>query len=196
MKTPIALLLFFGSLAASASELPIPKVAYTAEQEMSSAQGTFTSKIYHAGMKERAERQMEGMHMITILRKDRNVLWMLIPDERMYTETSLKQVPKGASMPTDVDITRVGKETIEGVSTTKYKMLLKDRTGGGFVWLDSHNIPVKMDVLAKDRGRNVRTTISLHNIKVGDQDPSLFEIPRGYSKMPAMGGGFPMGGFH
>lgn len=183
----IGTVLGFGS--ATAAGLPVPKVEYAADREVRSAQGNFSAKVYQAGNKERTEMSMGGMQTVTIMRRDRNVMWTLMPAQRMYREASLKSLPAEGTVPEDVEISAVGEERVEGVNATKYKMLLKDRSGGGFVWLTPDNIPVKMDMLTRGRdGSKNRMTMVLKNIRTGRQDPALFEVPAGYSKMPAVGG--------
>jgi hypothetical protein len=88
-----------------------------------------------------------------------------------------------------VDITEVGKETLDGHATTKYKLLMKDGSAGGFIWITGEGIPVKMDMLSKSGGEKTRVTMTLSNLKVGAQDPQLFEVPADYSAMPSFGFG-------
>ncbi len=83
-----------------------------------------------------------------------------------------------------VDLEQVGSETIEGLATTKYKFVMKDGSAGGFLWYTREGIPVKMDLISKSGGRNSRITVTLENVQVGEQDPSLFELPAGYTALP------------
>jgi len=52
-----------------------------------------------------------------------------------------------------------------------------------------------MDLLSKEGDKKMRMTQELTNLKVGKQDPKLFEIPPGYTKndMGAMMGGMGKG---
>lgn len=54
---------------------------------------------------------------------------------------------------------------------------------------------MKMDLLSKEGDTKMRMTQELTNLKVGKQDPKLFEIPPGYTKndMGAMMGGMGKG---
>lgn len=58
---------------------------------------------------------------------------------------------------------------------------------GGFMWMSKDNIMVKMDAVAIDKGSKNRFKSELTNIKIGKQDPALFEIPPGYQKMSMPG---------
>jgi hypothetical protein len=86
----------------------------------------------------------------------------------------------------------VGTETVEGQSATKYKLIMKDGSAGGFMWFTKDGVMVKMDAVTKDGKDKSRITMTLKNLKVGAQDASLFEVPAGFTKLPAMGN---MGGF-
>jgi hypothetical protein len=51
------------------------------------------------------------------------------------------------------------------------------------------NIMMKLDVIAVDKGKKDRMKMELDNLKIGKQDPALFEVPSGYSKMDMSMGG-------
>jgi hypothetical protein len=193
----IALCLYALSSAAAPGGLPVPTVEYSADKTTESDAGTFTGKVNVAKDKERAEMQMQGMSSVTINRRDKQVSWMLMPAQKMYMENALGQArqqgpPSGP--PDDVTISEVGKETLDGVETTKYKLLMKDGGAGGFMWFTKDGITMKMDLLQKEGGKKTRMTMTLSNLKIGPQDPAVFEIPAGYNKMPNMGRMFGMPG--
>jgi hypothetical protein len=96
--------------------------------------------------------------------------------------------------PPDVTISEVGKETLDGVETTKYKLVMKDGSAGGFMWFTKEGINMKMDLLQKQGRKKTRMTMTWTNLKIELQDPALFEIPSGYNKMPNMGKMFGMPG--
>ena len=101
-------------------------------------------------------------------------------------------VKSSAAIKPNVEITEVGTETIEGQSTTKYKMIMKDGSAGGFMWITKDDIVMKMDGVVKNGKDKSRITMSLKNLKIGAQDAALFEVPAGFTKLPSMGN---MGGF-
>ena len=130
-----------------------------------------------------------GDKMIMITRQDKKVAWTLMPAEKMYMEMSLAQAStKDKTDPSQYKIeqTVVGPETVNGVSTTKSKIIMTGPKGekmGGFMWVTKENIVVKMDAIAVDKKEKLRFKTELTNLKVGKQDAALFEIPSGYSKM-------------
>jgi len=184
----LALCLTGAAGAAHADTLPTPKVEYSADRIMESEMGTITGKVYSAKDKERSELQMNGMQMVLILRKDKELGYMLMPAQRMYQELDFSTAQKQSGGPDtdDVEITKVGTETVEGHSATKYRMVLKDGTAGGFMWITDDGIPVKMDMLSKSGGDKSRMTVTLTNLKIGTQDPQLFEVPGDYKALPRM----------
>jgi hypothetical protein len=173
----------------SATTLPAPSVEYSADRLIETSSGTFTGKVFSAKDKERAEMNMGGMQSVMILRRDKQLGWMLMPAQKMYMtmDFAKAQQQSGAAPNDQVEITEAGTETIEGSSAKKYKMLMKDGSGGGFIWITDQGIPVKMDMLSKSGGEKSRMTVTLKNLKVGSQDAQLFDLPAGFTAMPSMG---------
>lgn len=172
-----------------AASLPTPKVEYSADRIIDSEAGTFTGKVYATKDKERTEISMSGMQSVTIVRRDKQLGWMLMPSHRMYSQMDLSRAQQqSGSAPSDqVTIEQVGSDVVEGHATTKYKLLMKDSTAGGFIWITDQGIAIKMDMLSKEGGKKSRMTVTLKNLQVGPQDTQLFELPSGYTAMPSMG---------
>lgn len=59
----------------------------------------------------------------------------------------------------------------------------------GFLWTTPDGITMKIDAVARGKGEKARMKMTMKNLKIGKQDPALFEIPVGYRKM-AMGNPF------
>jgi hypothetical protein len=169
---------------------PEPKVEYSADSTMETEGGmTMKSRIYSAPGKQRIE--MGGADgNVSIMRRDKKVMWQLMGD--MYMEMPMSQSQDPHDM--DVQMTTVGEETVNGIKTTKSKVIATKKDGskfGGFFWTTKDGITVKMDLLSKEGDKKMRMSQELTNLKVGKQDPKLFEIPPGYTKndMGAMMGG-------
>jgi hypothetical protein len=186
-------------LTVSAAPPPEVKVDFSADSTMETEGGmTMKSRIYHTADKERME--MGGSDgMTTIIRKDKKVVWQLMGD--MYMETPMNASNASGMDGFDiVEQTEVGQETINGIKTTKSKIVAvkKDGSGkfGGFFWTTKEGITLKMDLLSKEGNKKIRMANELTNLKIEKQDPALFEIPAGYTKndMGAMMGHMTMGG--
>jgi hypothetical protein len=183
-------------LAVIAAPPPEVKVDYSADSTMETEGGmTMKSRIYHTVDKDRME--MGGSDgMVSIIRKDKKVVWQLMGN--MYMEMPMDASHASGMEAFDiVEQTEVGPDTINGLKTTKSKIVAvkKDGSGkfGGFFWTTKEGITVKMDMLSKEGDKKMRMTSELTNVKLEKQDPALFEIPAGYTKndMGAMMGGMP-----
>jgi hypothetical protein len=194
-KTSILLMavtMVMAGAATAASSSP-PKVEYSADSVIETAEVSMKGRVHYAPTRERREMVMGrgGDKMITITRHDKKVAWTLMPAEKMYMETSIaKSKSKDDLSSYKIEQTVVGPDTVNGVSTTKSKIIMtgpKDEKMGGFMWTTKENIVVKMDAIAIDKKQKHRYKTELTNLKVGKQDPKLFEVPAGYEKMSIPG---------
>jgi hypothetical protein len=167
---------------------------YSADTHMETSDGVTDGTVAVAPGKERREFVQDGEKQIMIMRHDKKVLWMLMPEDQAYLEMSLNQ---GGGRKDDVSAykithTKVGTETVNGVKTTKSKIIMIGPKGdkmGGFYWISKEGIVVKIDAIAMDKKSKERFKMELTNLKVGKQSASVFEIPAGYTKMDmGMGG--------
>lgn len=173
-----------------------PKVEYSADTSMEMERGAMKGHVYAAPGKERREMEQGGQKMITIMRQDKKVVWMLMPEQKMYMESPMGggNDQQGNMSDYKIEQTKMGTETVNGVSATKGKVIMTDSKGakmGGFMWTTADGIVVKTDVIAMDKGSKMRMKMELTNLKVSHQDQALFEIPAGYVAMDmgAMMGG-------
>lgn len=128
-----------------------------------------------------------------VMRHDKKVVWMLRPEDKSYVEMKFpKEGRKDDLSGYKMETTRVGEETVNGVKTTKNKMIMTAPNGdklGGFGWISKEGIVVKLDAIAVDKKSKERFKIELKDLKVGKQNPAMFEIPAGYEKMDMSMGG-------
>ena len=162
----------------SAAPLPEPTVDYSAERNTQVGKKISKSKIFHAQGKDRNEIQLaDGHALITIVRKDLGVVWTLLPEQKIYTEVKLPPTGDPSTRPAPESTqTTLGKETIDGMATTKIKntTTVAGATMETILWITPEGIRVKSESKA---GKSW-----LKNVKIGVQDPALFELPSGYSK--------------
>jgi hypothetical protein len=187
--------------AAQAAKPTQPQVEYSADTSMETEEVSMKGHVNYAPTRERREMVMDGGDkMIMITRRDKKVAWTLMPADKMYMEMSLDQASAQAKDDTSkykIEQTVVGPETLNGVNTTKSKIIMTGPKGekmGGFMWVTKDNIVVKMDAIAIDKKDKLRFKTELTDLKVGKQDPKLFEVPAGYEKMGMPGIGALMGG--
>lgn len=157
------------------------------------AQGqTLQSKIYMKKNKIRLE--TKGEEAYSIVRTDKNVAWMVFPKDKAYMEM-VPQGPQvqGEKLKGEVSRKYLGSETIDGRSTKKYEVILKDAdiSDKAYQWVATDlNYPIKISAVDGSWSTEYK------NIKAGAQPDTLFELPAGYEKMamPGMPGIVPGSG--
>lgn len=139
---------------------------------------TMSGKIFVSGDNVR----MEFAEMITIARADKKIVWMLMPDQKMYMEQAIDpKTTMSTKENVDGEIERkfIANETIGGRSAKKYRIRYKNQSGSGeiYQWIaDGVTMPVKTAAV------DGSWSTELKNVKVGRQEASLFELPKGYKK--------------
>ncbi len=186
---------FCAVLAAPSIQAGESTAQYSAIERISTPRGNMEARVFvMPGMK-----RMEMQGAVQILRFDKGVMWVLMPQQHMYMEKPITAAPGGSADLKYLERKKLGKETIKGMTTIKYKTVAEDQEGNrftGFSWLTADEILVKNDMTTTSGGRSMTVKTELSELKVGSQNPSLFEVPKGYQKfaMPAgMPGGLPGG---
>lgn len=153
---------------------------FSADMVSSTVDGVFNAKLYVSGDKSR----MESDQFTTISRMDKEVIWVLMPEQKMYMEQPI-DLRQAASTQEKIkgEIERkvIGPETINGINTIKYLVTIETDGKGAsvFQWIDeTSHIPVKTAAVDGSWSSEFK------NIKLDPQDQGLFEIPSGYQKMP------------
>jgi hypothetical protein len=120
---------------------------------------------------------------ITILRLDKKKIWVILPQNQVYMEVSLKPQWPGQfiQIPPDAKGKRlVGKENVAGYDTEKYEVAVAAKTGWEkqtFWMAPKLGMPIKVAVPARKFSMEYR---HIRERKVADR---LFEIPPGYEKV-------------
>lgn len=162
---------------------------YSAEEHMETEHGDMVTKVFHSGQKERREMMANGSSMITIMRKDKKVIWMLMPEQKMYMENKMEDGGKARDdkhMAYTMESEVLGEEIVNGIKTTKRKSVFTSSDGakvGGFIWVSKEGIPVKQQSVAKSGDTKIHMKSELKNLVVGKQDDKLFELPADYKPM-------------
>ena len=189
----IGLTTFAAPLSAQTAPMNRPQAEYSADATVENEEGTMKQKIFVTPTKERKEILTgSGEGAVQIFRYDSKVMWMLMPSENMYMEYSIAGGPSKGSDTSQwtYEDTTVGEETLNGMKVTKFKTIATSTDGkkyGGFSWRTKEGINVKQDLLYKEGNEKKRMLTELTDLKIGRQDPKLFEIPDGFNKFD-MGG--------
>src|SRR5437870_11624680 len=189
--TMIVLASVFGAIPVWATQLSRPQVEYSADSVMQTEEGTMEQHVYVTPAKERREMLTgDGDGSVQIFRFDSKVMWQVMPSQKMYMEHSTAKAGAKDMSQWDFEETVMGEEVLNGMKVTKYKTIATSTDGkkyGGFSWRTKEGISIKTDLLYKEGNEKHRMMTELKNVKIGKQDPQLFEIPQGYTKFD-MGG--------
>ena len=169
----VSLLLFGG--AALATE-------FSADMVMKSPDGeTMAGKVFVKAGKIRQEFDNDGEKMVTILRPDKKLSWILMVEEKAYMEMKMKPSAEDPTLVEKADpvkVKRLGNETVNGFVCEKIQV-----TEGSTVitqWLSKElGWPLKGEVKTPEGV----STHEYRNIRKGNVADSLFELPSGYQKM-------------
>jgi outer membrane lipoprotein-sorting protein len=172
--------------------------AWTCAAEFSatmSTQGADTpgtqGKIYVKGNKMRLEFSHGHEAHISIMQPDKQLVWMLMPAEKIYMEMPMTPQTKGKMLELPKDKARtklLGSETVNGYATDKYETVeqVNGQTSKHYMWVAKKlGIPIKMTSL------DGAFSMEYQNIQEGGVPDTLFEVPAGYQKM-TMPAGMPM----
>jgi hypothetical protein len=160
---------------------------FSADMVMTQKGVTTSAKVFMSGQKSR----MEAPGSISISRMDKKVMWILMPEQKMYMEQAFdpsKMMVSSGKIEGELERTPLGKDTVDGRVTDKYKVTyeIQGMRNEMYQWIESgSNFPLKTASLDDSWSAEYR------NIKTGPQPDSLFEVPAGYKKfsmdMPDMG---------
>jgi outer membrane lipoprotein-sorting protein len=140
-----------------------------------------TSKMYLQGTKARMEHGQQPGY--TIMRPDKNMVWMVMPDQKSYMEMRFdpsKQPKTGEKVNGEVSRKLIGSETVDGHPCQKYEVTYKDKETSQkmYQWMATDiKFPVKTAAV------DGSWMVEYRNIKMGAQPDSLFEVPAGFKKM-------------
>ncbi len=180
----------FLALAAPAGAAPLvgdTQMPYSADRVVTTNGKTYEGKIYAAPGMQRHEQIVNGIPMIAILRADREVAWLIMPGLHVYAELAF---PKAV---TEYDGMKalgppVGIDTVAGLKSERFRVEHEGTDGSaldGWVWMTEAGIVTKIDgTYLSTKKKELKATYALHDIKLGPQDPGLFEVPHDVKKMP------------
>jgi len=184
--SPIALSLsILLSTHAVAETLGDARVGFTAERVLILDGRSFVGRMWHMPGEQRHEQDFPAIKPILILRADSTIGEVVLPQLHTVVEFVL---PKAVSVLSHPDLRQpIGQVSIDGIATTQY-LVEHDTPEGharGFLWLSSDGIPMKcVGKFVTRNGKLSTIDWQLHYVKIGRQDVTLFEVPRGYTKLP------------
>ncbi len=162
---------------------------FQADMKMEGGGETAQGKVFVSGSLMRQEMEVQGAgKSISIIDGAKNVMYVIMPQEKMYMEFPNEQIVLGDEdieewLSDEADLDNIGTETIEGYKCDKYEVTYKDperqAIGNSVIWIARKlNFPIK----GVTEGEDGKLILTYTNIKEGPQDASLFEIPGDYQK--------------
>jgi len=129
-------------------------------------------------------KQMGMDRMVNIIIPEKKIMWIIYPALKAYAEMpALDEAVAGGDKDLKIELTEIGKETVDGRECVKSKFVLTDSKGNkreGHTWnaRDLRNFPLKMEF--PDAGATV--TMAFKNIKLTAPDSKQFDAPASYKK--------------
>ncbi len=184
MRRIVAALFFVLAAASGAAANPWDlRTEYSADVIVTSGGQTYNSRVARTPRALRSETQQRNGVITAILRLDRNLAWVLIPNTRNAAQVDLASFPMlpGLLQNPNARATPEGTETLDGMNVTRWRV-----EGGeagarftGKIWATAEGIVLKIEGEAETQQQRQPFTLVARNIRVARQNPGLFELPDG-----------------
>lgn len=164
-------------------------VAYSAERTVTVNGKSYSGMVFHIPGHDRHEQTIQGVAEVIILDAATKRGFLVVPMLKSYVAFAF---PKLMAELDDPGLRRapVGRETINGVPTTKYRVDHISTDGShaqGYAWLSAQGVLMRIDGTVTRGGGSKPAVIrmELAGLAVGPQDPALFQVPPGLAELPA-----------
>jgi outer membrane lipoprotein-sorting protein len=184
---PVLGLLGLAASGAHAAELPFlaSQSEYSATRIIETHEGDFEQKVNWTPDKVRTETSIGGVALLNIVRDDLGVMWIANPMLGRCLEQPVESIDEmtqlgGQYTADEVTYKELGKETVDGLATTKYEVSADDTEIGphkAYMWTTAENILVRMEMETVAEGTELKFTMRLVELELGAQDDALFESP-------------------
>jgi hypothetical protein len=174
------------SAAAQAETLGNPQIGFTAERVLVFDGHRYVGRMWNMPGEQRHEQILPAVKPVFILRADSAIGDIVLANLHTAVEFALPRVLAALSRP-DLLGRPVRHETVNGIATIKYAVDKTIAQGhlAGALWLSDHGIPMRCDGSFTGGNGKVSTVHwELRNVEIGRQDAALFEVPRGYNRLP------------
>ncbi len=159
---------------------------FSADMIQKSSMGNSEGKVFVKAEKFRQEMTMGGQKQIMIFQKEKGIVWVLMPQLKMYMEmTAGGQQDMSPPTPEEMekmgDKKYLGEEKVNGYKCKKYRYTPNDPSvGPATMWISKKlNFPIKTEM----EGSSGPMSMEYKNIQEKEIPDSLFKIPAGYKKM-------------
>jgi hypothetical protein len=151
---------------------------------------TYVGKVYAVPGMQRHEQEINGLHPVAIVRADRKTVYLMLPELHIYTE--LPFPPAVAEYDTFKSLgDPVREERFGGEKAHVYRIEWNASDGSlldGWGWITGDGIVLKVDGAYTEPGHSPKNgSLVLSNVVRGPQDLALFDVPKGFSRLPPEG---------
>lgn len=184
----IALALSSAGLVSLIAQAPAWALEFSADQVTRANGKTRIANIFYRDDRWRLEHQETGPVNVTIVRKDKQVMWLLLSRLKHYKEIPYDsaQAPKvQEKLGGEISRSKIGTETLDGHPTTLYEVRVKEggRTESYYQWLATDiRFPLK---LAKKDGSWM---VEYRRVRLGHASDFLFQLPVNFQPLESFGG--------
>ena len=188
IKWAVVLCLMALAWPAAAGVLGDARVAYNARCALTVDGQTYQGMLYAKPGFQRHEQSLGGVPEVAILDISAGHGYFVVPMLKSYIDFPIDRAMRELSSP-DVAGAGVGREAVNGVATTKYRVAHRADDGtriDGFVWLTSSGVPMRGDgAVSVPNGKRTPFAWELSQLQIGPQPASLFQPPDGFYRLPA-----------
>lgn len=168
--------------------VPAWALEFSADQITSAGGKTRVANIFYRDDRWRLEHQETGPVNVTIVRKDKQVMWLLLSRLKHYKEIpyDTAQAPKvQEKLEGEISRSKIGTETLDGHPTTLYEILAREggRTESYYQWLATDiRFPLK---LARKDGSWI---VEYRRVRIGHVSDFLFQLPVNFQPLESFDG--------
>jgi hypothetical protein len=174
----VALILFLSAGLTQAAEFTANVITKAGGKEI-------PGKVYVKGQKARHEIKLAGQPNIQILRPDKNLLWVVMPQQKAYVEMPLTQEAQEEMFFTLTEkqkarMKKVGTETVDNYACDKYETTMshQGKDAKFYLWF-ANELGAPIKIASQDGSFSSESK----DIKIGEVSDALFEPPQGYNKL-------------
>lgn len=185
---PFALLaLLLTAAGCRAETLGDARIGFSAERILVLDGRSYVGRMWQMPGVQRHEQNIQGLKPVFILHQDSPVGDAVLPQLHTVVEFAM---PKALSVLASPELLGrpVGRETVNGIATTRYAVdaPVPEGHATGSLWLSRDGIPVKCEGrFEASNGKFSTVRWELRHLRLGPQKSALFEVPDGFSKLPA-----------
>ena len=161
------------------------RIDYRADSRIGDGAKPVAGRLWRTRRALRHESREGGKPQILVLRLDRRLGWLALPELGMTIETGLDELDLPVGIldgGAGLTQTRLGREPRNGLETSKVRVERRAAQGAtfdGLVWASDQGVIARIEGEAEKDAKRGRATLDFTNFTLGPLAPSYFEPPAG-----------------